>query len=1562
MTKLNLFILIVISAITKISAQNSELLPFNEGTSQFQCNFFTTPDPGPCFSFTACPTYSSTGFCATASVIPSATLTLYVNGVPYNITTVSWGFGRMKIDLPPGALVGPSTSVYLSLTCAACSPSAILSNTVIAKSLNFSFNNPLIPCQTNYTLVPTFNDDIVYYFGGSAVATSSPIFGMTLNGAGLANSDFNTAGASVLSTPTLGLFQENGSYVAPNDIKITSSTTYNNPSVKTQILDGAYQSTQVGFVRINANALGTQYRYADNLHGTAASQTEINIPGAPNVALNDIMEIQSTNTAYNFLINSTPYLSVSKQMTLTASGGTISPSITFPGQPSVWTPPNTVGTYTIFADIGSARFSQTFTISALPFVTTPSFSTTSLCSGTPLNINLGASIPATYSWSANNNTNITGASITTETASILSNTLINNSNINQTITYTITPKSTAIGGCTGTRQLLTVTVYPIPFMSSPNTATICGDAALNIPLNSAAAATYNWVATDNTNTLGESLSVQNTALINDVIVNSSANEQYVMYDVTPQGTAGSCLGATQQVTVTVNPKPIMSSANTGTICSGNTFSLNLISNTPANYIWSATDNINTVGESTTNQTTTSINQTITSTSAFAELITYTVTPTSTIAGCLGSSQTITVTVNAIPETTASTTGSITCVANTVNLNSTLAGMNYTWTAPGGSSISGSPNLQGAVGQGLGTYTLNILSPAGCSYSTTVAAIQNTTAPTSVNAGTNQTLICGVPTVTLSGSATPGTATANWLGGVTSPTNFTTTTGSAGTYTLQAINPATGCFITSTVQVTSSIGAPTATTNAITNSITCTNSIVTIGITPTSAGPFTYQWPSAGISGATTNATATATLAGVYNVTLTNSPGNNCSIQISITVPTNTTPVSASINPSSTITCSVPSLTLTALPGGPHTYTWTGSSALSNPSSQNPGITDGGTYSVSISNTINGCVGSANITVASNTVLPVVNIAAPSVTTTCSNPTEIIVASSTPATGVTYSWASPGTGSLSQSNISNPVASGSGIFTVVVTNTASGCNSSLTQNTVQVTPDLNVPVVTLSTNAVSITCSNPTPSVAITTTASPVSYSWTPTIGIVPGTETTANPSFNSAGLYSVVVTNTVSGCATSISSNVVDVTLDNAAPSITLSLTGNNGTITCTNTFVTIAPIVTPTANLTYTWSPSGVTSSSINDATFTTAGIYTLVVTNTLTGCVSSSTNTANTYTVTDISGSITSSINTTSTNTIIGCGASNSSVTLQGNSSSTAPSYTWMPGGITTQTFAATTAGDYTLNVQDVNSGCSSFTVITVSGSTLTPQGVNAGTSANIACGNSTVTLNGVTTTSNTSFSWSGPSATSIVAGTETTANPTATEVGDYTLTVTDNVTGCSATANVNVTQAIATASITANPTSGISPLDVAFTGAGAGTPSFSWNFGDGNTSPSQTPNHTFTTGTYTVTLTTLSGSCTATARVEIVVEDGFTLVIPNVFTPNNDGSNDNFTIKSTGIKEISLQVFNRWGEKLYEFAGPKAAWDGLTNQGGKVPEGTYFYFVKATGFDGTEIEKNGTVNLFR
>lgn len=76
-----------------------------------------------------------------------------------------------------------------------------------------------------------------------------------------------------------------------------------------------------------------------------------------------------------------------------------------------------------------------------------------------------------------------------------------------------------------------------------------------------------------------------------------------------------------------------------------------------------------------------------------------------------------------------------------------------------------------------------------------------------------------------------------------------------------------------------------------------------------------------------------------------------------------------------------------------------------------------------------------------------------------------------------------------------------------------------------------------------------------------------------------------------------------------------------------------------------------------------------------------------------------------------------------------------------------------------------------------------------------------------------------------------------------------------------------------------------------------------------------------------------------------------IPNAFSPNGDGINDVLRIKADktkGIVEFRAIIYNRWGQKLYEWTDLDGEWDGTYN-GRKVKNGTYFVLVKAKGSDG-------------
>ncbi len=97
--------------------------------------------------------------------------------------------------------------------------------------------------------------------------------------------------------------------------------------------------------------------------------------------------------------------------------------------------------------------------------------------------------------------------------------------------------------------------------------------------------------------------------------------------------------------------------------------------------------------------------------------------------------------------------------------------------------------------------------------------------------------------------------------------------------------------------------------------------------------------------------------------------------------------------------------------------------------------------------------------------------------------------------------------------------------------------------------------------------------------------------------------------------------------------------------------------------------------------------------------------------------------------------------------------------------------------------------------------------------------------------------------------------------------------------------------------------------------------------------------TTATYMVSGTNLQG-CSDTCKISISVMD-CDLTIPNVFTPNNDGKNDDFNVLYKGMKEYHLEIFNRWGSVVFETSDLREQWDGKY-KGRDAPEGVYFYWI--------------------
>ena len=209
-----------------------------------------------------------------------------------------------------------------------------------------------------------------------------------------------------------------------------------------------------------------------------------------------------------------------------------------------------------------------------------------------------------------------------------------------------------------------------------------------------------------------------------------------------------------------------------------------------------------------------------------------------------------------------------------------------------------------------------------------------------------------------------------------------------------------------------------------------------------------------------------------------------------------------------------------------------------------------------------------------------------------------------------------------------------------------------------------------------------------------------------------------------------------------------------------------------------------------------------------------------------------------------------------------------------------------------------------------------------------------------------------------------------------GNYFVTVTYSPNNCKVESNASIiTTTNVTADFTANPIEGFVPLTVNFTYTGFGASTYRWVFSDGGTSNIQNPTHTYTTmGLYPAILTVSSGppnNCEATYQIIINAIQPSSIQTFNIITPNGDGMNDEFCIESEGIRTIKVEIFNRWGEKVYVYNNNEGftvlkerskLWTGDNMKGKPCADGTYFYIIDALGYDSKEYHINGNVTLMR
>lgn len=192
-----------------------------------------------------------------------------------------------------------------------------------------------------------------------------------------------------------------------------------------------------------------------------------------------------------------------------------------------------------------------------------------------------------------------------------------------------------------------------------------------------------------------------------------------------------------------------------------------------------------------------------------------------------------------------------------------------------------------------------------------------------------------------------------------------------------------------------------------------------------------------------------------------------------------------------------------------------------------------------------------------------------------------------------------------------------------------------------------------------------------------------------------------------------------------------------------------------------------------------------------------------------------------------------------------------------------------------------------------------------------------------------------WGGAGITSNIINTP--------DAGDLTVTYIVSNTGCSDTITADLHFSSVDANFVISPDNGTAVLEVATINLSTNASSYNWNFGNGSTSSEPNPTNIYSySGTYIVWLKATSDEgCTDSTHKTVTVVDAGDF-IPNVFTPNEDGINDQFYPVITRLTEnYHMMIFNRWGNLIFETNSQTDRWNG-TYHGEVVPVGVYFYVI--------------------
>jgi Calx-beta domain/SprB repeat/CHU_C Type IX secretion signal domain len=866
---------------------------------------------------------------------------------------------------------------------------------------------------------------------------------------------------------------------------------------------------------------------------------------------------------------------------------------------------------------------------------------------------------------------------------------------------------------------------------------------------------------------------------------------------------------------------------------------------------------------------------------------YQLSVTNTDNGCV---QTDTVLVQGnqgLPFAEAGPPGIVTCAVNQITLNGTgsSAGNNqfiYNWSASnGGTILGGSNTLQPSV-VGAGSYTLTVTDlNNGCSSTDVVQVTENKTPPVA-NAGSAGQLNCTQATLVLNGTgSSPSNVNYNWntttglfISGQNSANPII---GAPGTYQLIVTNPSNGCTDDASVVVTINQEAPIVALIA-NPAITCVvNAVPIVTTANTSSGPnFNYVWTATNggvIQGSTSGNSITATAAGNYTLVVTNT-SNNCTAASSVNVTENVLPPVVVAGPPATLNCFNP----TVVVGDPNTfvlpfvtYQWTASGGgvvSGNGNLPSLTVSEPGVYTLSVTNTQNGCTNVASVNIGENQSPPQVNIATPNQLNCTNNFVQLNGNGSSIGPTFSYQWTTTNGVISTGANTLMPVVTSDGNYQLVVTNSINGCTSS---GSVTVIANLGVPAVVIA-QAQPITCVVETRQLnaAGTSTGPNFNYQWGTVNGQIISGANSLTPTVGEPGTYTLVVTNTTNNC-TAVQNVVVpgDITppVINAGPGQTLN---------CNTTSLTLSGTA-PSNNHNYQWTATNggniISGSNTLSPVIDEPGTYVLTVVNNGNGCTAVSS-----VQIQQDAGQPIAVIAPPATLT---CTLTQTQINASASSSNGNFAYSWTGSGVVsggnTLTPTVNAGGIYELIILNNTNGCTTTATVNVPQNNQPPV-ADAGPNAILNCSTPALQINGanMSTGANFTYNWTGPG---IVSG-NANFNPVINQPGNYAVTVTNVTNGCTAADQVLINADFDVPNADAGPGTELTCVDNFYqtvpTASMGAQFVYNWTTNGGSflNSPQQLAPIVNGSGFYYLLVTNTTNGCTATSSLQVTLSSEFPL----------------------------------------------------------------------------------------